>query len=263
MKALVISGGGSKGAYAVGIIHYLSLLGYKWDMIIGTSTGALIAPLVAANKIEEMAYIYTHVTTKDILKKRCFLTIPFSNSIYSTTPLKKLINKQLSDDIFHKCKNVAACVLNLNTGKQQYIWGRNCSKKEFALALLASSNQPILMPPINIFNKTEYFVDGGVRDVLPIRGAIENGATSILGIGLDHLGVKETNKKYNHLFSIGMRTLEIMMDETTINDTICPSNISVKVIRPLNPLDMNSLSFNPKKMKEAYDIGFNEAKHFF
>jgi predicted acylesterase/phospholipase RssA len=46
MKALVISGGGSKGAFAVGVLKYLfQEKGHEYDIISGTSTGALIAPL--------------------------------------------------------------------------------------------------------------------------------------------------------------------------------------------------------------------------
>ncbi|MCK5797226.1 MAG: patatin-like phospholipase family protein, partial [Deltaproteobacteria bacterium] len=41
--ALVVSGGGSKGAFAVGAIEVLRERGTDFDLICGTSTGSLIA----------------------------------------------------------------------------------------------------------------------------------------------------------------------------------------------------------------------------
>ncbi|MCB0629115.1 MAG: patatin-like phospholipase family protein [Lewinella sp.] len=49
MNALVISGGGSKGAYAGGVAEYLICdCGRDYDVYVGTSTGGLLAPLLAA-----------------------------------------------------------------------------------------------------------------------------------------------------------------------------------------------------------------------
>ena len=53
MRALVISGGGSKGAYAGGVAQYLmEVQGKKYDMFLGTSTGSLLIPHLAVNSIQ-------------------------------------------------------------------------------------------------------------------------------------------------------------------------------------------------------------------
>ncbi len=52
MKALVISGGGSKGAYAGGVAQYLiQEEGREYDLFLGTSTGSLLVPHFAVNDI--------------------------------------------------------------------------------------------------------------------------------------------------------------------------------------------------------------------
>ena len=67
MKALVISGGGSKGAFAGGIAEYLiNDCGYKYDLFVGCSTGSLLLPHLAIGKVEKIKKIYTSVTQKDI-----------------------------------------------------------------------------------------------------------------------------------------------------------------------------------------------------
>jgi predicted acylesterase/phospholipase RssA len=70
MKALVISGGGSKGAFAVGVLKYLiGIKGQQYSYIAGTSTGALMAPLAATGEIDKLEDIYTTRNTRDILVK--------------------------------------------------------------------------------------------------------------------------------------------------------------------------------------------------
>ena len=55
MRALVISGGGSKGAFAGGIAEYLiSKCGIRYGLFVGTSTGSLLIPLLAIGEISKI-----------------------------------------------------------------------------------------------------------------------------------------------------------------------------------------------------------------
>ena len=54
-SALVISGGGSKGAFAGGVAQYLiEETKHHYDLFLGTSTGSLLVSHLALNKIEEI-----------------------------------------------------------------------------------------------------------------------------------------------------------------------------------------------------------------
>lgn len=67
MNALVISGGGSKGAFAGGVAEYLMIDCQKhYDLFVGTSTGSLLAPLLAVGDLEMAKQVYTNVTQHDI-----------------------------------------------------------------------------------------------------------------------------------------------------------------------------------------------------
>ena len=51
MRALVISGGGSKGAFGGGVAQYLlQEKMYKYDILIGSSTASLLIPHQALGK---------------------------------------------------------------------------------------------------------------------------------------------------------------------------------------------------------------------
>ena len=68
-RALVISGGGSKGAYAGGIVEYLTLVEkVDYDMYVSSSTGTLVQLLTSTGDIEKLKTAYTTVQNKDIWK---------------------------------------------------------------------------------------------------------------------------------------------------------------------------------------------------
>lgn len=73
MKALVISGGGSKGAFAGGVAQYLIEDRKRdYDLYLGTSTGSLLIPHLALNKAQKIKEIYTSVNQQSI-----FSNLPF------------------------------------------------------------------------------------------------------------------------------------------------------------------------------------------
>ena len=67
MKALVISGGGSKGAFAGGVAQYLIENKKKeYDIFLGTSTGSLMVTHLAIGRVQELKEIYSNVDQKTI-----------------------------------------------------------------------------------------------------------------------------------------------------------------------------------------------------
>ena len=93
MRALVISGGGSKGAFAGGVAQYLiEREKHNYDMFLGTSTGSLLVPHLAVGEIGKLYDIFTNVQQHDIFsispfvqrKKgdREYVSIDFVNSLW-------------------------------------------------------------------------------------------------------------------------------------------------------------------------------------
>ena len=70
-SALVISGGGSKGAFAGGVAQYLiEETKHHYDLFLGTSTGSLLVSHLALNKIEEIIKAFISVT-QDVVFDYC------------------------------------------------------------------------------------------------------------------------------------------------------------------------------------------------
>ena len=90
MRALVISGGGSKGAFAGGVAQYLiEDLHKDYDLYLGTSTGSLLVSHLALQKVEKIKEIYTSVN---------------QNSIFSNCPfiIKKRYGEAVHEQVPHK-----------------------------------------------------------------------------------------------------------------------------------------------------------------
>ena len=74
MRALVISGGGSKGAFAGGVAQYLlENMKIKYDLFIGTSTGSLLISHLALGNIDKIHRIYTNVNMSKIFNVNPFV----------------------------------------------------------------------------------------------------------------------------------------------------------------------------------------------
>jgi NTE family protein len=74
MKALVISGGGSKGAFAGGLAEYLiTVCKQDYKIFIGSSTESLLVPLLSIGEIEKLKMVFTTVTQNDIFNNCPFL----------------------------------------------------------------------------------------------------------------------------------------------------------------------------------------------
>ena len=74
MRALVISGGGSKGAFAGGVAQYLiEETKCNYDIFIGTSTGSLLVSHLALGEILKLKNVFTNVNQKTIFSNSPFI----------------------------------------------------------------------------------------------------------------------------------------------------------------------------------------------
>jgi len=100
MRALVISGGGSKGAFAGGVAQYLiEEEKRQYNMFLGTSTGSLLVPHLALNNLPKVYNLFTNVKQRDIFSvspfvqrkkgNREYVSINFINSVWQFIKMKR------------------------------------------------------------------------------------------------------------------------------------------------------------------------------
>lgn len=283
-NAIVISGGGCKGAFAVGILKYIyqNVAGLEFDIFCGTSTGALILPLAITNEIGELADIYGNSFTNDIIKKRDITLAGRDGYLFNAGPLKKLIENSLTQERFQRIMNSgkefyisAVC---LQSGKITYFTNSDNlmsnlrydvkkinTREELIDAIRASAHQPVFMEAIKISGFQ--YVDGGVRDYLPIMPAIDTGAEKILSIIHSSENEIHDYSQFKDLLSIAKRSIDLMSTDVGANDyeiaKLRDTNGSVlEAIRPDAMLAKDGLEFIPEEMRRNIDKGYEKAEAY-
>ncbi|OBX22838.1 MULTISPECIES: patatin-like phospholipase family protein [Bizionia] len=289
MKALVISGGGSKGAYAGGVAQYLmEKEGKTYDMFLGTSTGSLLIPHLAVNNIPKLYDMYTNVQQHDIFsvspfvqrKKgdREYVSIDFVNSIWQfirrkrtfgeSKALRRHIKRNFTKEEYLKIraenKDVVATVSNLSKNSVEYKSIKDCTYDEFCNWIWISCNYIPFMSIAKV-NGFEY-ADGGLGCVVPIREAINRGATEVDAIILEAENIEHQKVLGKNPFSLMINLFGHLLNQVERNDIIigklAAKNRGVKLNLYYTPssLTENSLIFSKRLMTAWWQQGYEYAE---
>lgn len=187
---LVISGGGSDGAFGAGLLVGWSEHGSRPDfqIVTGISTGALIAPFafLGPEYDDELKEMYTRYSTKDLVQERGLLSLIRGDAATDFAPMRNLLVQYLNDDVIkliaaegRKGRSLFIGTTNLDAARP-VIWDITRiagSQSEGAAELirnvvLASAAIPGVFPPVLINVEAdgkrydEMHVDGGVTSQL-------------------------------------------------------------------------------------------------
>ncbi|HET8886189.1 MAG TPA: patatin-like phospholipase family protein [Salinimicrobium sp.] len=289
MRALVISGGGSKGAFAGGVAQYLiEEEGHQYDLYLGTSTGSLLIPHLAEGNIKKIYDIYTNVTQRKIFninpfvlkhkEGREYVSINYFNMLLQfvkkkrtfgeSNNLRKHIKRHFSAANFEavksKAKDVVVTVSNLSKNRVEYKSIQECSYEDFCDWVWISCNYIPFMS-LATKNGCEY-ADGGLGCVVPIREAIKRGATKVDAIILEAENPEVNNVLGKNPFSLMINLFSFLLDQVEFHDVVegklaaLNKEVSLNTYYTPTKLTENSLVFNKKDMKEWWEQGFEYAR---
>lgn len=275
-RALVLSGGGTYGAFQVGALIGLTEAGYDWDLIVGTSAGALNGAFMSQampSKQRLRAYellkfwrgftsnqVYTsnvgHLLVDSICETFGIKREP-KPAIYDTAPLRSTIASNMPKPPAIGFKVVAT---NLATSEARVV---DASQVDDMVSwVLASASVPVLFPPVEI--EGHLWVDGGVRRNDPLEEAIQAGAVEIdvvlctpLTPQLRPLG------KSPSLFQVAERALVDVREAFSDGDADewRKSKVArVRVIAPTKLPDMTLLTFDHDKLEALIAHGQEVAR---
>jgi NTE family protein len=235
-RALVMSGGGSRGAFELGAAdHLVNERGLDFQVIVGVSTGSLNAVVMAQgpgpeglkSSIAELRSLWSGIRSdRDVFSSRFLgklLALFAKDSVYSTRPLQEMIARHVSPERLRASgRQLRIGAVELETGLYRTIDQSDPRIREWALA---SASIPVLFPPVTIGDQTA--VDGGVRNVTPLEDAFA--ALKSLGNGEGEpdemyvvlaspleLAIDRSPKKSG--LAIGRRAGEILLNEVFRED---------------------------------------------
>ncbi len=288
-KALVLSGGSIKGAFHVGAIKRLIEEGFEPDIILGISVGAISAAFLVDNMgrqgqsqsfakaldgLTQFWYTYAYqpklvMTRKSIWKLGYELLSKRFKSIMDTSLYFSWFDRLKPENIRKSKIELIVGAVNLYTGKIEYF---NSSDPHIVEAAKASSIIPLIMPPVYI-NGVPY-VDGGLRDVVPLRPLIDDNDISELVIVITHPEhLSKGNFNIGNLSEYINRTKNITVNEIIRGDLdnidkfnrtlmlLIKKRIPYKIIRPESELTFTLDRFSREDIKNMMSLGYQAAKN--
>lgn len=282
-RALVLEGGGDKGAYQAGALSQMFAMipqDIQYDVISGVSVGALNAAGLSmfakgdeGNMTSFILDIWRNIKASDVYQDwsgGIIDGILFRPSIYDTSPLNDFLHQKFTRPIQRKI-TIGTC--NANNGSFVR-FDESLSHEDIITAVRCSSAMPILFPYIEFQGET--YIDGGSVLNLDVGGAIErcreitdNDTNIIVDVILctgAFLNVVDQSK--DTTLQMLDRYLQIDSFSNSLDDLLHAkddySYIDFRyIIMPSSPLPSGEipLGFNSQQIEEMISLGMSDAKN--
>ena len=178
--ALVLGGGGSKGALQAGFYRAVSELGIKIDLVVAASIGALNGAFIASGmRPRVMMQEWARVRRRDIFSFNWGLLRrgAGAQSIYTARNLRRFLEERLPVRSFDELPiPFVAVTTDIQTGRP-YLW----KSGDLLEAVLASCAIPGIFPPMR-GPLDRWVIDGALADNVPVGTALALGADRVVGI---------------------------------------------------------------------------------
>ncbi len=297
VKALVLGGGSLKGAFQVGAVMALFESGFVPDKLYGISVGCLNATFLANSAAKQQAetgsvdwvkagkyliefWIRNITQPSDVAVLRSRFRMGYNtlmsrfDGLLDNAPIQNLIRQHVDIDAL-KTGPVSLKVgaVDIIDGDMRYA---EATDPDFLDYVFASSALPILMPAVQIGgDHRQAFLDGGLREVAPLRVAIEDGATEIACVACHAKRVYNEKFNYRNLLNLMDRVKDITVNQLVNNDIAWAERfverehfhgrpLNLTVIRPTEPLSLNLMKFTSddigRMIVQGYQAGVDALK---
>jgi len=250
--AVVLEGGGARGAYQVGVWRALDEAGIRYNAVAGSSVGALNGAMMAMRRLDQAEELWKNIRFSQVMNvddgvMKNLFDMNFSainlrelakkvreilkGGGFDVTPLRELLAEQV-DEAAIRASDVEFFIAtySLSDMKELYLRAKDIEPGGIDDMLLASAyypafrNEPLL---------GKRYIDGGVQDVLPVTPLIEAGCKDIIAIRVFGFGVE--------------KRIDI------------PEDVEITVIAPTQKLG-GVLNFDGELSREQYRLGYFDGK---
>jgi len=291
-KALVLGGGSLKGAFQAGAVKAILESGFEPDTIYGVSVGSLNATFLANETARQEAetglidwpkagralmefWLLNITQPEDIAVERSRLRTGYDtimsrfDGFLDNTPIKNLIRQTVNlDRLRTGSVQVKVGAVDILNGDMVYA---DAQDEHFLDYVFASSALPFLMPAVQIGgDHRKAFMDGGLREVAPVRVAIEDGATQLMCVACHAKRIVGEPINYRGLLTLIERVKDITVNQLVNNDIAWAEryvekekfrghDISLTVVRPTDPLHLDLQQFTSEDIGKLLVQGYQAA----
>ncbi len=290
MRGLVMSGGGSKGAFTLGVLVELAKTDKDYEFVSGVSVGALQAGMISQFPVGELDKAVAGLDDvwlglkgdKDIYKRWIWGKLAGlinKDAFYNSKALQKIIQDHVKD--IDACASgrevrIGCC----SYGKGQYWEARQDTPDLWKWVAASSGLEPFLL---GMWIDEDLWMDGGYRCVTPLKSAVTAGCDEIDVIITGPPITQEQDPHDNWLgtkrnaYHVGMRCVDLMSSEVYLRDVQYaeainslvdaghPSvagkkHIKLRLFVPDHTLGGGSLNFSPELVRERRAHGIEVAQ---
>jgi len=268
-RALILSGGGARGAFQVGVWNYLLEKGWDPDLICGTSVGAINAVAIGSGMpLEKLMHIWKTLNHRTAYRLQLlkFLGAELFGRAFQplmdTAPLRSTITNALDIEALHGSRrDIIITAVNLLTSQITLF-----NQKEITVDhVMASGAMPILFPWQTIDGQPYW--DGGVMANTPLFPALAQGVDEIVVVLLSPVGhadqavpnsVREAGELVFEHFLLGSYQ-STLPDHNPVSTS--GGRPSIYTVAPSRMLGFRSLlNFSVKQSLRLIDEGYRNAQ---
>jgi NTE family protein len=270
--ALVLSGGGAKGAWEAGVATVLLEGGSPIRLIAGSSAGALNAAMLADGRMDHLQELWRTVTREQVYALRpsvffagllpgwlTLLTLNSAGSLLDPQPLRDLITASLDlDRVRASPLNLLVVASDLARREKRIFDNRTLSVD----ALMAATAMPGAFPPVEV--RGELLVDGGLTGRAPVLEALESGTAIdrvlvLLSYAAEERGSRPTTLRRALEESFEMAMIHQIRRDTELARLKYP-NVDVQLLTPSAPLALRPLDFDAAGLARALALGRSDGE---
>lgn len=238
----MLSGGGAKGAYQIGVYKAIRKMNIKIDIITGTSIGSINGAVLAAGDYRKAKRFWLNVDTFTIFgysfnRPSDFPKIAkeyIANKGLKFDKAEAILDKVINEHRIRRSRiDYGLVTVNLKTRVPKMLTKSQIPNGKLISYVMASA---ACFPALSTKKiDGEHYIDGGYYDNLPINLAIDMGADEVIAVDLRALGLKD--KKLSK---------DIKVDYIVTNDK-----------------RLFSIDFDPDSSRYTMNIGYNDTMKYF
>lgn len=269
--ALVLSGGGAKGAYEAGVALALAARGVPIRLAAGSSAGALNAAAIADGRLDRLEALWRGVTREQVFALRpgiffagllpgwlTLLALDGAGSLLDPRPLRDLITGSVDLGRVRTSPVALRVVATDLERRERRLFDNQTVSVD---ALLAASAVPGLFPPVTVDGAL--LVDGGLIGRAPVLEALEAGVPVARAIVVMSYGANERGQRPTTLPRVLEEAFETSMVHQIRRDTelarLKYPSVEVHLLTPSAPLLLRPLGFDGAEMGRALERGRADA----